>query len=47
MIKPPPQFSVRGGGFIRAQNLVNLSYDKLCEKINLTYDKQKGIMTLR
>ena len=27
------------GGFMQVQNLINLSYDKLCAKINLTYDK--------
>ena len=37
----------RGGGFIRAQNRVNLSYDKLYAEINLTYDKQNDIMILR
>ena len=37
----------RGGGFMWAQNRINLSYDKLYAKINLTYDKRKDIMILR
>ena len=47
MTEPSPRFFVQGGGFIRAQNLVNLSYDKLWRKISFTYDKQNGIMILR
>ena len=37
----------RGGGFMWVQNRINLSYDKLYAKFNLTYDKQKDIMILR
>ena len=47
MTKPPSRTKNRGDGFIRAQNRVDLSYDKLFAAIDLTYDKQRDIMILR
>ena len=47
MTKPPSRLKNRGGGFMRAQNRINLSYDKLYSEIDLTYDKRKDIMILR
>ena len=47
MTKPSPRLKKWDGGFIRAQNRVDLSYDKLFAAIDLTYGKQKDIMILR
>ena len=47
MTKPPSRTKNRGGGFMWAQNRIDLSYDKLFTAIDLTYDKQKDIMILR
>ena len=47
MTKPPSRLKNRGGGFMRPQNRIDLSYDKFHREINLTYDKQKDIMILR
>ncbi len=45
--EPPTRTKDRGGGFMWVQNRINLSYDKLYAKINLTYDKRKDIIILR
>ena len=38
-MKPPSRLKKRGGGFMWARDLINLSYDKFACDFSLTYDK--------